>query len=267
MRFSLSRRRLGLTMGAFAALAAGQRPLSAAPGASRFLKNLTVYGEARYSKMLAQNCLLLSDGAEVVMTGLNMPQSAPIDWADHLPQKSLIYAGSGRQYDRYGRVLAHVFAGRSAWLQGIALSAGRARVETFADNRALAAEMLDVERKARLARRGMWRRREWEILQHDDFNRLLRGPEGQRQDGFRIVDGRIVKVAKTRRYLYFNYGQDYRQDFTLVADRAAQRLFERENFNAASLEGRLVRVRGWVSYWNGPAMKVTHPQQIEVLDQ
>ena len=44
-------------------------------------------------------------------------------------------------------------------------------------------------------------------------------------------------------------------------------LFEREGIDLEALEGRVVRVRGWVESWNGPMIKVTHPEQIEVLGE
>ena len=31
--------------------------------------------------------------------------------------------------------------------------------------------------------------------------------------------------------------------------------------------GEVVRVRGWLKWRNGPAISVTHPEQIEVLTQ
>lgn len=33
------------------------------------------------------------------------------------------------------------------------------------------------------------------------------------------------------------------------------------------LEGKDVRLRGWIELWNGPVIKATHPEQIEVLAQ
>jgi len=32
------------------------------------------------------------------------------------------------------------------------------------------------------------------------------------------------------------------------------------------LEGRRVRVRGWIYERNGPTMDLTHPEQVEMLD-
>lgn len=46
-----------------------------------------------------------------------------------------------------------------------------------------------------------------------------------------------------------------------------RRKFAGSDVDLAMLEGKVIRVRGWVELWNGPVIKVTHPEQIELLDQ
>ena len=41
----------------------------------------------------------------------------------------------------------------------------------------------------------------------------------------------------------------------------------REGFDLAAYDGRRVRVRGWLKSLNGPMIEVTHPEQIEVLEE
>ena len=33
------------------------------------------------------------------------------------------------------------------------------------------------------------------------------------------------------------------------------------------MEGKRIRVRGWLRSYNGPVIDVTHPEQIELLDK
>lgn len=171
----------------------------------------------------------------------------------------------GRREDRHGRLLAHLFIEESGhpWVQARLLSEGLARVYGFADNRALLDEMLVFERGARQAGRGIW---------SEPFYRLLEARElEERPDDFlgrfEIVEGRILRVARVRGRTYLNFGTDWRQDFTATLDEAARRLFEREGLDVGALEGRRVRVRGWLNSLNGPMLKITHPEQIEVLEE
>ncbi len=162
----------------------------------------------------------------------------------------------GAREDRHGRLLAHLTSeDGTLWAQGEMLKAGLARVYTFADNRAVAADMLALEREARAARRGVWR---------DPYYRI-REPEETRRDleTFQIVEGRVLQAAMTRDRAYLNFGRDYRTDFTVAIARRDLKLFGRA-FDPKVLEGKTIRVRGWVKSLNGPMIEATHPEQIEV---
>ena len=76
----------------------------------------------------------------------------------------------------------------------------------------------------------------------------------------------MLKAAPARAIYYLNFGRDYRRDFTIGLDRAALRAFRRAGRDPKALEGKRVRVRGWVQWRGGPYVGATHPEQIEVLD-
>jgi hypothetical protein len=112
--------------------------------------------------------------------------------------------------------------------------------------------MLAIERKARAARRGLWA--EPAFMAQDPT--ALAASAGR----FRIVRGRVLRVAPTERYVYLNFGRDWRADFTVRAQAA-----ELAGLDLASLAGRLVEVRGVVLEAGGPLIELSHPQQIQVL--
>ena len=76
----------------------------------------------------------------------------------------------------------------------------------------------------------------------------------------------MLGAAVVRGRGYLNFGTDWKTDFTVVVPPDAVRLFRREGVDIPSFQGRTVRVRGWLRWYNGPQMEVTHPEQIEVLD-
>ncbi len=167
----------------------------------------------------------------------------------------------GRQRDRYDRILAHVFASDGAWLQGHLLSAGLARGFSHADNHACMSEMLALEEKARQARRGLWRYRLFQPQPALQRDRLLR-----KRYRFTLVEGRVRKVARVKKWLFLNFGDNWRDDFTIAIRRKHGRKIERDGLDLHALAGKRIRVRGWIERWNGPLIKVTHKQQIELLD-
>jgi endonuclease YncB( thermonuclease family) len=216
--------------------------------------------------------LFLADGREIRLVGIQAPklplgrrrfkawplaQEARKALEKLTLGKRVTLSFGGRRMDRHGRWLAHLHTATKRWVQGALLEGGMARVYSFADNRALIAEMLALEGKARAARRGIW---------GNDFYRVLEaGKIGRRTRGFQLVEGRVLKVAITRRRTYLNFGRDWKRDFTIVVEARSRRAFPERGAALKKLEGQRVRVRGWLRWRNGPMLTATHPEQIEVL--
>lgn len=165
----------------------------------------------------------------------------------------LIFTGEPK--DRHRRLLAHVHVG-DTWIQGEMLRLGLARVYTFPDNRARAAEMLALEREARAKGRGIWSHPFYRVRSADGLGRDI--------ETFQLVAGVVFKATETRHQLYLNFAEDWRRDFTIVVPRQALKSFRDAGVDLPAVEGRTVRVRGWIKSLNGPSVDLTHPEQIEV---
>jgi hypothetical protein len=164
----------------------------------------------------------------------------------------------GRAVDRHGRLLAHlVRAEDGLWVQGALLADGLARVYTFADVRALAADMYALEVAARQARRGLWAQPRFAVLTPETV--------ADRLYGFRVVEGVVHEAAEVRRRVYLNFGADWRTDFTVSVAPGDRARFAEAGLDLLALAGRRVRVRGWVRSYNGPLIDADHPEQVEVL--
>lgn len=185
----------------------------------------------------------------------------------------LLPAYGGAHRDRHGRALAHLFRMEDGlWVQRAMLEAGFARVYSFADNRAAIAPLLEAERTARAARKGIWAHPYYAIRTARGLARHM-GRSGQ----FHLVEGRVTGVAHFRDQSFVNFGADYKTDFTVVVEARDRGRFGTGDDLAADagrigeawlsgLDGKTVRVRGWVFFRNGPAIKLTHPEQIELLE-
>ncbi|MGB8274908.1 MAG: thermonuclease family protein [Alphaproteobacteria bacterium] len=173
--------------------------------------------------------------------------------------KDVQLAFGGASVDRNGRLLAHLYLGDGTWIQGAMLRLGQARVYTFPDNRAFVPEMLAREREARAARRGIWGERFYAVREAGALARDI--------GTFQLVEGRVLRVADVRGRRYLNFGADWKTDFTVTIAPGARRSFDAAGLTAEALEGRRVRVRGWIRSFNGPMIEATHPEQIEVLEE
>jgi len=231
--------------------------------------------------------LRLKDGREVRLLGLHAPQQAigraaaePMAaeaqaflsrWAKG--QGVLLHQFPNAKEDRYGRLLAHVTRAQDgAWLQAHMIEAGHARVQGTRDSRSCLSILLEKEEGARAVGRGLWAEDYYSVRMAADTGQLL-----ELEGSYQLVEGTIASVARRNKRLYFNFGDDWRTDFTVTVDPAEAKLFlsadkaispaqQMEKLRAA-WEGKRVRVRGWLGKYNGPAMQLTYPEQIEPLDK
>jgi micrococcal nuclease len=236
-------------------------------------KGLESGGDATVIEIVDGDTLRLDTGKEVRLVGLQAPK-LPLGRANFkawplgeeaksaltrmTSGKRLRLSYGGRKSDRYGRLLAHLHDGEGNWIQGEMLRLGWARVYSFPDNRRLVREMLALERQARLLKRGIWGHPYYRIRQAGE----LRGDI----DTFQVIEGRVRDVATVRGRTYLNFGADWRSDFTVTVAPRDRRRFAKGPVLLADMKSRLVRVRGWLGWRNGPMIEATHPEQIEVLE-
>jgi micrococcal nuclease len=230
----------------------------------------------RAIEVIDGDTLRLDDGREVRLVGIQAPK-LPLGrrnfptWplADEakaaLEQialgRSLTPRFGGAEGDRHARTLAHLYVDGATWVQGEMLGRGLARVYTFADNRALAAELYAAERQARQARRGIWNHRFYRVRDALSDVKELAQSEGT----FQLVEGTVTDTGETQQRSYLNFGPDRREDFTVAVPSAARAAFRAATLSLPDLKGRRIRVRGWLKRINGPMIEVNHPEPIEVL--
>jgi len=230
----------------------------------------------RIVSVIDGDTVILKDGREVRLVGIQAPKlplgrpnfsTWPLAgdakaYLEGIGQgRDVEVAFGGARMDRHGRVLAHLYADGGTWIQGEMLRAGLARVYSFVDNRSLVADMLALEKEARAAGRGIWSHPFYQIR---DAAALAAGPRDG-MEGFQLVEGRVLAVGDTRARSFLNFGENWNSDFTVVIDKRTRRLFAEEDLAPEDYEGLRVRVRGWVRFFNGPTIEVTHPEQIELL--
>ena len=163
----------------------------------------------------------------------------------------------GGDKDRHGRLLAHLTRPDGTWVQGEMLKKGMARVYSFADNRTRVAAMLALEAEARAARRGIWGLRFYAVRTPRELFSWI--------GTFQLVEGKVLKAARVKGRVYLNFGDDWKTDFTVTLGAPVRRMFRKAGPDPLSLEGKRIRVRGWLKRYNGPMIEATHPEQIEVL--
>jgi micrococcal nuclease len=177
--------------------------------------------------------------------------------------QSLLLEQDKRTSDRYGQLLAQAFIVSEqdqVWLQGRLVQEGLARAYSFPDNRGCAAELIALEATARRAHRGLWANAAYAVRPAETTRELLRYV-----GSYQLVEGTVATAFASKGRVYLDFGADWKTDFTASVDTTARKEFESAGLDPAALKGQRIRVRGWIESLYGPQIRVTHPEQIEII--
>ncbi len=247
-------------------------------------EDLRLTGSEAVQNIIAPNLINTSDGRVFRLIGLNFPDfdhEEPGELAlltmdilkEMLTGKRItIYQTKKDDWGRTNRMghnLAHIaLDDNGRWVQGTLLALGLARVQPQQRNPEMTEEMLTLEERARKSQIGLWEKPEFAILQAEDLNTWHQNPEDHASQlyKFQVADG-VIKAAafKGNRY-YMNFGDDWRTDFTVSIAPENRRLFQKNGMDPLQWQGKRVRMRGILDMYNGALIEITHPAQIEFLD-
>ena len=208
--------------------------------------------------------LLLADGREIRLAGIDVPLGTGPGVA--AATAALQREAAGRDFDlvpagtsdRYGRVVAALYpVGGEASLQARLLRAGFARV--FGDFGPCTAEWRAAEAFARENTAGLWGMPE-HALRRAETGAALETQRGQ----FAVAEGRVLSVRRSAGTIYLNFGRRWRDSLTVTISAPRERMFAQAGLEPKALEGRIVRVRGYVEDRNGPVIEALRPEQIEI---
>ena len=205
--------------------------------------------------------LLLADGRELRLTAIEADDASRAALNVLAAGRMLRLEKLGPEQDRYGRVVAIAYTDDAHdSLQQLMLAQGAARVSARVGDRRCAELLLKAERSARAAARGLWADPNFAPLPSHDVTRIA-AVRGQ----FALIEGKVLSVRENGATIYVNFGRRWAQDFAVTILKRHRRDFAAANIDPKELEGRRIRVRGWVEQRLGPIMEASAPEQIEVI--
>ena len=83
---------------------------------------------------------------------------------------------------------------------------------------------------------------------------------------FALVEGKVLSVRESGATIYVNFGRRWTRDFTVIILKRQQRAFAAAGVEPKQLEGRRIRVRGWIEQRGGPIIAAEVPEQIEFVE-
>lgn len=215
----------------------------------------------------------LQDGRIVQLAGVDIPDNdparpGPLAGATFDGLKKLLLnkqvtlyqtrnEGEGRR-NRMGHYLGHLETHEGKiWVQGLLLENGLARIQPGQDNTEMATHMLALENEAIAHKRGLWAAEGFKVLTPETAGGAL--------NGWAIIEGKIARTGMANNVSFLNFGDDWRQDFTIGLGAEVRRQMAKRGLDSMNLAGKNVRVRGWVENYNGPYIKLSHAIWLEIL--
>ena len=228
---------------------------------------MTAIGTAKSTAVRDGRTLMLEDGRELRLAAIEAGDESRDALRTLIGGQALRleWQSLGRQgaaFDRYGRLLAFAYAGDARQsLQQALLEQGQARVSARTGGKACADALLTAERAARAAHRGLWADPNFAPLQVENLAKLT-----AEQGRFALVEGKVLSVRESGATIYVNFGRRWTQNFTVIILKRQQRTFAAAGVEPKQLEGRRIRVRGWIERRGGPVIMAEAPEQIEFVE-
>jgi endonuclease YncB( thermonuclease family) len=207
--------------------------------------------------------LVLADGRELRLAAIEVTDESRAALQALAGSGALRLEGASADHDRYGRLIVFAYVGDSRGsVQQALLEQGKARVSARVGNKACAGALLAAERTARASRRGLWADPNFAPLAPENHARL-RAQRGH----FTLIEGKVLSVRESGGTIYMNFGRRWTRDFGVVILRCNQRSFAAAGIAPQQLQGRRIRVRGFLEQRRGPVIEADAPEQIEFADE
>jgi hypothetical protein len=201
---------------------------------------------ARVAAVKADGTLTLSSIGDAVLADVHFPnmESAAIWLSEYALQRDTSLT-PGRE-DRYGRTQVR------GQLQIDMLNDGAAVI--YAAEEKIPDAWFAAEARARTAKRGVWddRAASVQITANDTPHHI---------GTFRVIEGRITRIYEAKSATYINFGENWREDFSITIPAKLRRSMK--SFLAAAKAGDRIRVRGYLHDENGPMIQLLRPDNLE----
>jgi endonuclease YncB( thermonuclease family) len=233
----------------------------AASAAAQSACKLEPAGTAEVAAARDGRTLMLRDGRELRLAAIETPASAQPALAALASGRTLTLKKLGADSDRYGRLVGFAFLPDApASLQQTLLEAGQARVAARVGDKACADALLTTEAVARAAKRGLWADPNFAPLPADHVTEIA-----AQRGHFVLVEGKVLSVRQSGGTIYLNFARRWSQGFSVVIAARARRDLTAAGIEPKKLEGRDIRVRGWLEQRNGLIVEALAPEQIEFI--
>jgi endonuclease YncB( thermonuclease family) len=212
----------------------------------------------KLSKVINSSLIVLESGKKVKLASIITPYYLQLDkYEQHaldflnrqLQDKDILLTEHSQ--DRYGNIVADVFVGDNYYIQEQMVSQGLAAVYNKQTNDDNFIKINQAENLARNEQLNIWQSNNM-VVRNSDY--IMQGDEGK----FAIVSGTVKKVSVNKGVTYINFGDDWRNDFTVIVGKTNRRFLN----DLFPLTGKSLIVKGVLEKYNGYAIKINNYGQV-----
>lgn len=216
-------------------------------------------GEGRVVEIVDARSLRLDDGREVRLSGIEPVATTRDALTTMLSGREVALHGIDDAPDRYGRQPAFVVFEGETVAQLVLLTQGYALASAEIADKDCAAALLAAEAEARRGKKGLWS--DPSVTKNAESPDDIQAAAGR----FVVVEGRVLSVRQAGTTTYLNFGRNWTRGFAATISKRMVGAFEGAGIALKSLEGRRIRIRGWVEGTTGPRIDVLRVGQVELL--
>jgi micrococcal nuclease len=221
--------------------------------------------------ILKTDIILMSDNKRYKLDNIRVPiyedAGAQTELRQHFLNREVTiytYDDINKHQDRYGMPVVHVVRNDGAWLQEDLVARGLAWAVLSDVDQKLLQPLYDAEAFAREKELGFWKQALYRVKSPYEVENYM--------NSYQVVEGVIINFAARPGALYFDFGKDWKTDFTIKlsqkawSDHWSKLHWHWSNPDPEIWKGTIVRVHGWVEKNNGPMIDVgNHLEQIEII--
>ncbi|MDH3354076.1 MAG: thermonuclease family protein [Chromatiales bacterium] len=225
-------------------------------------------GFYRVTRVIDGDTVVLENGNRVRLIGLNTPEVAhrnqpadpggdvASDYLQELIEGKLVRLEYGAErYDKYRRVLAHIFTKEGKNINAMILAEGFAHAVVKLPNVRLIDQYFSAESEARESGRGIWLLPQFKIYPIEAAKNF--------RNSFRRLRG-VVKRTEEKRSAWMFY---FKGGVKALLRKEHLAPFVRSGRAPQQLVGKLITIRGWVHQSKGaPLIRLYHPRMIETIE-
>jgi endonuclease YncB( thermonuclease family) len=217
---------------------------------------------AKVASVIDGRTFTLDDGREARLAAIETPDpSAKAALAELIGGREIALSPLVPPLDRYRRLNVRAFsleAAKARSIEAEIVARGLAFVSPRSGDSACRTMLSSAERAARTEKIGLWNNPDYDIKLAQNFIAVAAA-----RGRFAIVEGKVLSVRESGGTVYVNFGRRWSEDFTVTILKRNERKFTAAGLEPKKLEGRIVRVRGWIEERGGPWIEATIPEQIE----